>query len=63
MDNEDFKFIKKFNKITLKSVCEELNINMYNLLNGRTKDINYKLVREKINEKYKKINDEGVLNV
>lgn len=61
MDNKDFKYIKNFNKITLKSVCEELNINMYNLLNGRTKDENYKLVREKIDEKYKKIN-EGVLN-
>lgn len=57
MNNEkDLKYIKEFSKITISSICKELNINRANVLNGIASTQNIKKVREKIEEKIKDLN-------
>ncbi len=48
---QDLKYIKDFSKITISSVCEELNIDRSNILAGRASEKNTKAVKQKIIEK------------
>ena len=43
--NEDLIFIKKFQKIKLSKICDNLKISRTNLYTGRMKDDKIKLVR------------------
>lgn len=45
---EDLDYIKKFSKITIKSVCEKANVDRSNVFNGRTTKKNIKKVKEQI---------------
>ena len=53
----DLKYIKNFSKISISSVCKELKINRQNLLNGLSSDKNTRLVKEKIKEKIKELDE------
>lgn len=56
MNNEkDLKYIKNFSKITISSICKELNINRANVLNGKASAKNIEKVRKKIEEKIKEL--------
>lgn len=47
----DLKFIKDFSKITIKGVCDELNANRSNVLNGNASPEAIAAVKNKIVEK------------
>lgn len=53
--NKDLDFIKEFSKISISSICKELNIDRSNLLNGITKEKNIILVKNKIISKFNDI--------
>lgn len=53
----EYNYIMNFSKIKIKDICEDLNIDVHNLYNKKTKKENYKLVREEIDSRYKKINE------
>ena len=50
--------IKKISKISIKQVCEELNINRANLLNGKTTISNEKKVYDALIKKYEEVKKE-----
>lgn len=52
---QDLKYIKGFSKINVKSVCEELNIDRGNVLNGKASAKNIEAVKEKIKEKLEEL--------
>lgn len=52
---QDLKYIKGFSKINVKSVCEELNIDRGNVLNGKASAKNIESVKEKIKEKLEEL--------
>ena len=45
---EDLDYIKKFSKISIKSVCDKANVDKANLYSGRTSKKNIKKVRKYI---------------
>lgn len=45
---KDLEFIKEFSKMSISSICRELNINRGNLLNGKTTDYNILMVKNHI---------------
>lgn len=45
---EDLDYIKKFSKISIKSVCEKANVDKANLYAGKTSKKNIKKVRKYI---------------
>lgn len=45
---EDLEYIKKFSKISIKSVCDKANVDKANLYSGRTSKKNIKKVRKYI---------------
>ena len=45
---DDLEYIKRFSKITIKSVCEKTNVNKSNLFMNRTSRDNIKKVRKQI---------------
>lgn len=45
---EDLDYIKKFSKITIKSVCEKAKVDRSNVFNGRTSKKNIKKVKKQI---------------
>lgn len=55
---KDLKYIHGFMKISLSSVCKELNIDRDNVKNGRASAKNIELVRQTIQEKLKNLDDE-----
>lgn len=55
----DMRFIKNFTKITIKSICEDLKIDVYNLNKGKTSENNTRKVKEEIQKRYKQLEDKG----
>lgn len=53
---KDMKFIKGFTKITIKGICEDLNIDMFNLNKGKASEKNTKRVKEEIKKRYEELN-------
>lgn len=45
---EDLEYIKKFSKISIKSVCDKAKVDKANLYSGRTSKNNIKKVRKYI---------------
>lgn len=54
---EDYKFIKKFMKISVKKICDENTIDYANLVSGRSSAYNMKFVRERLEEEIKKLEE------
>lgn len=50
---KNLRYIKRFSKITVSSICKELNINRANVLNGKASAKNIEKVKRKIEEKIK----------
>lgn len=53
--DENLKYIKGFSKISVKGICEELNIDRANVLRGKASSKNIEAVKEKIEEKLKEL--------
>lgn len=51
----DLKFIKGFSKISIKGICEELNVDRANVLRGLASGKNIEAVKEKIKEKLEEL--------
>jgi hypothetical protein len=54
---EDYKFIKKFTGISVNRICSELNIDYANLMKGKASIQNTRLVRERLQEEIKKLEE------
>lgn len=54
---EDYKFIKKFTGISVNRICSELNVDYANLMKGKTSIQNTRLVRERLEEEIKKLEE------
>lgn len=54
---KDYKYIKKFMGISLNKICTELKINYSNLVKGKASIQNTRLVREKLEEEIKKLEE------
>lgn len=54
---EDYKFIKKFTKISVKKICDDEMISYANLITGRASAYNMKIVRERLEEEIKKLEE------
>lgn len=52
---EDLEYIKKFQKITLKGLCERKKIDRSNLIKGRTTRKNIRIIREEIESEIAKL--------
>lgn len=50
---KNLRYIKRFSKITVSSICKELKINRANVLNGKASAKNIEKVKRKIEEKIK----------
>lgn len=51
-NNEDYIFIKNFNKIKIKNICEKLQIDRSNVLKGKASDEKLFAVRREIEKEY-----------
>lgn len=51
----DLEYIKEFNKINLKNICEKTKVNRGNLYANRTKKDNIKKVRKTIESEIAKL--------
>lgn len=49
---KDMNFIKAFTKITIKSICEDLKVDVFNLNKGKASAENTKRVKEEIQNRY-----------
>lgn len=49
---KDMNFIKAFTKITIKSICEDLKVDVFNLNKGKASEENTKRVKEEIQNRY-----------
>jgi hypothetical protein len=54
---KDYKYIKKFMGISLNKICAELKINYSNLVKGKASIQNTRLVRERLEEEIKKLEE------
>lgn len=54
---KDYKYIKKFMGISLNKICTELKINYSNLVKGKASIQNTKLVKERLEEEIKKLEE------
>ncbi len=54
---EDYKFIRKFMSISVNKICTELNIDVSNLMKGKASIQNTRLVRERLEEEIKKLEE------
>jgi hypothetical protein len=54
---KDYKYIKKFMGISLNKMCTELKINYSNLVKGKASIQNTRLVRERLEEEIKKLEE------
>ena len=52
----DLEYIKAFSKITIKSICDELNIDKSNLYRGNTSKNKVELVKNTITERINELN-------
>lgn len=55
--DNDMKFIKDFTKITIKSICEDLKIDVYNLNKGKASESNTRKVKEEIERRYERLHE------
>lgn len=55
--DNDMKFIKDFTKITIKSICEDLKIDVYNLNKGKASESNTRRVKEEIERRYERLHE------
>ena len=62
MQDKDLIWIKRFSKLSIKSICEELNVNRANLLNGRASAKNTYKVRKTIEERLKNLDNDAEFN-
>lgn len=54
---KDYKYIKKFMGISLNKICTELKINYSNLVKGKASIQNTRLVKERLQEEIKKLEE------
>lgn len=54
---KDYKYIKKFMGISLNKICTELKINYSNLVKGKASIQNTRLVKERLEEEIKKLEE------
>lgn len=54
---KDYKYIKKFMGISLNKICTELKINYSNLVKGKSSIQNTRLVKERLQEEIKKLEE------
>lgn len=54
---KDYKYIKKFMGISLNKICTELKINYSNLVKGKASIQNTRLIRERLEEEIKKLEE------
>ena len=54
---KDYKYIKKFMGISLNKMCTELKINYSNLVKGKASIQNTRLVKERLEEEIKKLEE------
>ena len=47
-ENKDYKFIQKFNKITLTYICKKLGLNRSIVSSGKASDEVYALIKQNI---------------
>ena len=55
MKEKYLNFILSFSKISISSICKELNINRSNILNGKASEETIKLLYDEINRKLDEI--------
>lgn len=58
MKNKDWDWIKKFSKIKVAIICDELGISKNNVLNGRASQENNELVKKAIQERLRELDEE-----
>jgi len=54
-EKKDFNWIRKFSKISVSKVCQDLKINKANVLMGTASDKNISLVKKTIEERLKNL--------
>lgn len=47
-ENKNFKWIQKFNKITMTSICKKLGLNRSYVMSGNASDEVYQLIKKNI---------------
>ena len=52
---ENLEYLKKFSKITINKICKDKKIDRSNLMSGRSKKENAKIVREEIESEIAKL--------
>lgn len=52
---EEYKYIRAFSKISIASICRNLKINRSNIMSGKSKKENYKLVKKEIEKEIAKL--------
>lgn len=55
MKDEYLKFILSFSKISISSICKELNINRSNILNGKASEETIKLLYDELKKRLEEI--------
>lgn len=55
MKDEYLKFILSFSKISISSICKELNINRSNILNGKASEETIKLLYDELKRRLEEI--------
>lgn len=55
--DNDMEFIKGFTKITIKSICEDLKIDISNLNKGKVSEKNTRKVKEEIERRYERLHE------
>ena len=56
MKDEYLKFIFSFSKISISSICKELNINRSNILNGKASEETIKKLYDELKKRLTKLN-------
>jgi len=57
-EKKDFNWIRKFSKISVSKVCQDLKINKANVLMGKASDKNISLVRKTIEERLRDLDND-----
>ena len=56
MKDEYLRFIFSFSKISISSICKELNINRSNILNGKASEETIKKLYDELKKRLTKLN-------
>lgn len=56
MKDKHLKFILSFSKISISSICKELNINRSNILNGKASEETTKKLYDELKKRLTKLN-------